>query len=314
MPCRHFAIHTIYPNQGSVMRNKSDVLSYYLMILPGMVLLFAFTFVPLIYSVIAFQKFNPARGIQNSPWVGFDNFTFLFRIQDAREVFGNTLFIATWKIVLILIIAVSFALLLNEVKSSRIKRAVQTMVYLPHFLSWVILAGILRTILARNGLLNDFLGVFGIQPIQFLGQPQIFPWVIIFSDIWKEFGFEAIIYLAALTAIDPTLYEVADLDGANRFQKMWFISLPSIAPTIILVASLSIGNVLNAGFDQIFNLYSPIVYSTGDILDTYVYRVGLLQGQYSIGTTVGLLKTVVSLVLIGISYWVASKFANYRIF
>jgi putative aldouronate transport system permease protein len=156
--------------------------------------------------------------------------------------------------------------------------------------------------------------LLGAQPIQFLGKPNIFPWVIILSDTWKEFGFEAIVYLAALTSIDPTLYEVADLDGANRLQKMWYISLPSIAPVIILVASLSIANVLNAGFDQIFNLYSPIVYSTGDILDTYVYRVGLLQGQYSIGTTVGLLKTVIGLILIGISYWVANKFANYRIF
>lgn len=284
------------------------------MILPGIVLLFAFTFVPLIYSVIAFQKFNPALGIARSPWIGFDNFLFLFRIRDAREVFGNTLFIATWKIILVEIIAVTFALLLNEVRIARFKRAIQTMVYLPHFLSWVILAGILRTILARGGMMNDFLGMFGIGPVQFLGQPAVFPWVIILSDVWKEFGFEAIIYLAALTAIDPTLYEVSDLDGANRFQKMFYISLPSIAPTIVLVASLSIGNVLNAGFDQIFNLYSPIVYSTGDILDTYVYRIGLIQGQFSIGTTVGLLKTVVSLILIGISYWVANKFANYRIF
>lgn len=296
------------------MHKRSDSFSYYLMIFPGMVLLVLFTFVPLFYSVIAFQKFNPARGIRNSPWVGLENFLYLFRIQDAREVFSNTLFIATAKIILLLLVAVTFALLLNEVRFGRIKRAVQTMVYLPHFLSWVILAGILRTILARNGLLNDFLGVFGTGPVQFLGQPAVFPWVIIISDVWKEFGFEAIIYLAALTAIDPTLYEVADLDGANRFQKMLHISLPSIAPTIVLVASLSIGNILNAGFDQIFNLYSPIVYSTGDVLDTYVYRVGLIQGQYSIGTTVGLLKTVISLALIGISYWTASKFANYRIF
>jgi putative aldouronate transport system permease protein len=296
------------------MRKTTDTLSYYFMILPGMILLFAFTFVPLFYSVIAFQKFNPALGIRNSPWVGFDNFLFLFRIQDAREVFGNTLFIATGKIILVLIVAITFALLLNEVRSHRIKRSIQTMVYLPHFLSWVILAGILRTILARNGMMNDLVVFFGGDPIQFLGRPAIFPWVIILSDVWKEFGFEAIIYLAALAAIDPTLYEVADLDGANRFQKMFHISLPSIAPTIILVASLSIGNVLNAGFDQIFNLYSPIVYSTGDILDTYVYRVGLIQGQYSIGTTVGLLKTVISLALIGVSYWAASKFANYRIF
>ncbi|MEN4012393.1 MAG: ABC transporter permease subunit [Chloroflexota bacterium] len=296
------------------MFKKPEMLWYYLMILPGVALLIAFTFVPLFYSVIAFQRFNPALGIQNSPWVGLDNFLFLFQIPDARRVFTNTLFIATMKIILMLFVAVVFALLLNEVRYARIKRSIQTMVYLPHFLSWVILAGILRTILAREGLMNDFLGMFGLEPIHFLGRPAVFPWVIILSDVWKGFGFEAIIYLAALTAIDPTLYEVADLDGANRFQKMWYISLPSITPTIVLVASLSIGNVLNAGFDQIFNLYSPIVYSTGDVIDTYVYRIGLIQGQYSIGTAVGLFKTVISLILIAISYWAASKFANYRIF
>jgi putative aldouronate transport system permease protein len=296
------------------MLKKSDSLSYYVMILPGIVLLFAFTFFPLIYSIIAFQKFNPALGIQKSPWVGLENFLFLFRIQDARMVFANTLFIASMKIVLLLLVAVVFALLLNEIRSNRVKRWIQTMVYLPHFLSWVILAGILRTILARDGMFNDFLGLMGLGPFYFLGRPDLFPWVIILSDVWKEFGFEAIIYMAALTAINPTLYEVAELDGANRFQKMLHISIPGIAPTIILLASLSIGSVLNAGFDQIFNLYSPIVYTTGDIIDTYVYRVGLIQGQYSVGTAVGLFKTVVSLILIGISYAAASKFANYRIF
>lgn len=296
------------------MHKKSEAFSYYLMILPGILLLFAFTFVPLIYSVIAFQRFNPALGIANSPWVGFQNFEFLFRIDDARTVLRNTLVIAISKILLTQVVAIVFALLLNEVSFMRVRRLVQTMVYLPHFLSWVILAGILRNLLARNGLMNDLLVWMGLEQVSFLGTPAIFPWVIVISDVWKEFGFEAIIYLAALTTIDPTLYEVADLDGANRFQKMIYISLPGIAPVIVLVASLAIGNVLNAGFDQIFNLYSPIVYSTGDVIDTYVYRIGLVQGQYSIGTTVGLLKTVVSLVLIGVSYWAASKFANYRIF
>jgi putative aldouronate transport system permease protein len=296
------------------MFKKSDTAWYSLMVLPGVALLIAFTFVPLFYSVIAFQKFNPALGVQNSPWVGLDNFTLLFRIPDAKIVFTNTLFIASMKIVLLEIVAIIFALLLNELRFIPIKSAVQTMVYLPHFLSWVILAGILRSILARSGLLNDFLGLFGIDPIYFLGSPKVFPWVLIGSEVWKEFGFEAIIYLAALTAIDPTLYEVAELDGANRFQKMLYISIPGIAATIILLASLSIGNVLSAGFDQIFNLYSPIVYTSGDIIDTYVYRVGLIQGQYSVGTAVGLLKTVVSLILIGISYLVANKFANYKIF
>lgn len=296
------------------MFKKSESTWYYLMILPGFLLLIAFTFVPLIYSVIAFQKFNPALGIQNSPWVGLENFLFLLRIPDAQTVVLNTLFIASMKIILLISVAVVFALFLNEVPFMRVKRWIQTFVYLPHFLSWVILAGILRTILARNGLFNDLLVFFGGEPVHFLGRPDLFPWVIILSEVWKEFGFEAIIYLAALSAISPTLYEVADLDGANRFQKMWFISLPGIVPTIVLVASLSLGNVLNAGFDQIFNLYSPVVYSTGDIIDTYVYRIGLIQGQYSVGTAVGLFKTVISLILIGISYWAARRFANYRIF
>ena len=296
------------------MFKKTDTAWYTLMMLPGLILLIAFTYVPLFYSVIAFQKFNPALGIQNSPWVGLDNFLLLFRIPDARIVFTNTLFIATLKIILLEIVAIVFALLLNEMRSLGAKKAIQTMVYLPHFLSWVILAGILRSILARGGMLNDFLLIFGIKPIYFLGNPQVFPWVLIGSEVWKEFGFEAIIYLAALTAINPSLYEAAEMDGANRFQKMRFISIPGIAPTIILLASLGIGNVLSAGFDQIFNLYSPIVYTSGDIIDTYVYRVGLIQGQYSFGTAVGLLKTVVSLILIGVSYVLASKYANYRIF
>jgi putative aldouronate transport system permease protein len=296
------------------MFKKTDSIWYTLMVLPGVFFLIAFTFVPLVYSVIAFQKFNPALGIQSSPWVGLDNFTLLFRIPDARIVFRSTLFIATMKIIMLEIVSIIFALLLNEIRFNRTKKAIQTMVYLPHFLSWVILAGILRTILARGGMLNDFLGLFGIAPVYFLGNPAVFPWVLIGSEVWKEFGFEAIIYLAALTAINPNLYEAAEIDGANRFQKMRYISIPGILPTIILLASLSIGSVLSAGFDQIFNLYSPIVYTTGDVIDTYVYRVGLIQGQYSLGTAVGLLKTVVSLILIGISYLAARKFANYRIF
>jgi len=296
------------------MFKDTDRFAYWLMVLPGLLLLLAFTVVPLAYSAIAFQKFNPALGLQGSPWVGLDNLLYMFGLRDARQVLANTVFIAVMKMVLVLLTAVSFALLLNEVRFLGVRRAIQTMVYLPHFLSWVILAGILRTILARDGLINDLLGYFGVAPIYFLGQPAVFPWVIVLSDVWKEFGFEAIVYLAALTGIDPTLYEVAELDGATRLQKMRYVSLPAIAPVIVLVGCLSIGNVLNAGFDQIFNLYSPIVYSSGDILDTYVYRIGLIQGQYSLGTAVGLFKTVVALGLIGISYWAASRYANYRIF
>jgi putative aldouronate transport system permease protein len=302
------------PQRRRRARFKGEALWYYLMVAPGVALLIAFTYVPLSYSLIAFQRFNPALGIRRSPWVGLENFLFLLRIPNARTVLTNTLVIASAKIVLLLVVAVAFALLLNEVPFGWIKRWIQTLVYLPHFLSWVILAGILRTILARDGIFNELLGLFGIGPLHFLGRPDLFPWVVILSDVWKEFGFEAILYLAALSNISPTLYEAAELDGAGRWQKMWHISLPGIAPTVVLVASLSLGNILNAGFDQIFNLYSPIVYSSGDIIDTYVYRVGLIQGQYSLGTAVGLFKTVVSLILIGISYWVARRFAGYRIF
>lgn len=295
-------------------RFTGEALWYYLMVAPGVALLIAFTYVPLSYSFIAFQRFNPALGIRRSPWVGLENFLFLLRIPEARTVLTNTLVIASAKIILLLVVAVAFALLLNEVPFGWIKRWIQTLVYLPHFLSWVILAGILRTILARDGIVNELLGLLGIGPLHFLGRPDLFPWVVILSDVWKEFGFEAILYLAALSNISPTLYEAAELDGAGRWQKMWHVSLPGIAPTVVLVASLSLGNILNAGFDQIFNLYSPIVYSSGDIIDTYVYRVGLIQGQYSLGTAVGLFKTVVSLILIGISYWAARRFAGYRIF
>ena len=295
-------------------RQQTESLHYYLMLLPGLALLLVFHFVPLLGSVMAFQKFIPARGILRSQWVGLANFTYMFRIPDARQVFTNTLFIAISKLALLLVAAVVFALLLNELRLRYLKSAIQTIVYLPHFLSWVILASILRDILSLKGGVNQLLGLLGIQPIYFLGSNQWFPVVLITSEVWKEFGFNAIIFLAALTAISPELYEAAAIDGAGRLQRIWYITLPGISPTITLVACLWLGGILNAGFDQIFNLYSPLVYRSSDIIDTYVYRMGLLQAQYSLATAVGLLKSVVSFILITLSYWLASKFANYRIF
>ena len=188
------------------------------------------------------------------------------------------------------------------------------MVYLPHFISWVILAGILQDVFSLTGPINQIGSLFGFEPTIFFAQEKMFPWLIIGSDIWKEFGFNAVIFLAALTGIDPALYEAASIDGAGKLKRMWHITLPGIKTTVILLGVLALSNVLNAGFDQIFNLYNPLVYSTGDIIDTWVYRTGLNDMQYSLATAVGLLKSVVGFVMVTASYGLAYKFADYRIF
>lgn len=284
------------------------------MLLPGIVLLILFSVVPMFGVTIAFQNFKPNLGFWRSEWVGLDNFRYLFELPDSRKIFFNTIYIAVLKIVANLAVPVLFALLLNEVRTVLFKRSVQTIVYLPHFLSWVILAGIITDLLSMDGLINQLLAVFGMEPIMFMASNNWFPGIVVASDVWKEFGFGTIVYLAALTGISPALYEAAAIDGASRLQQLRYITLPSLKPTIILLATLSLGNVLNAGFDQIFNLYNPLVYDSGDIIDTYVYRAGLLQVQYGLATAVGLLKSVISFVLIILSYVLASKFANYRIF
>ncbi|MGI2293753.1 ABC transporter permease [Paenibacillus sp. GXUN7292] len=293
---------------------KSFQKHYHMMLFPGIVLLIIFSTIPLFGVMIAFQDFNIGQGIKNSPWIGLENFTYLFQIKDSRVIFFNTVFIATGKIVAGLVVPVIFAVLLNELRNAIFKRWVQTIVYLPHFISWVILAGVLIEMLSMDGIINGAIEAMGGKKIMFLASNDWFPWIIIGSDTWKDFGFGAIIYLAALAGIDPTLYEAAEIDGASRFQKIRYITMPSLLPTIILLATLSIGNILNAGFDQIFNLYNPLVYPSGDVIDTYVYRVGLVQAQYGFATAVGLLKSVIGFVLIIVSYRLAYQFANYRIF
>jgi len=284
------------------------------MMLPGIVVLCIFSIVPMLGGVIAFQDFNPGLGFFRSEWVGLDNFRYLFELRDSRTIFFNTVFIALMKMAAHLIVPLLFALMLHELRFGRLKRWIQTIVYLPHFLSWVILSGIVIQLLSSDGPINQLIVALGGQSIMFLGDNNWFPYVIVASDTWKEFGFETIIYLAALTGISPDLYEAAEVDGASRMRKLIHVTLPGIATTVVLLATLSLGNILNAGFDQIFNLYNPLVYASGDIIDTYVYRVGLLNIQYGLGTAVGLMKSVVSFILIVMSYWMASRFANYRVF
>lgn len=286
------------------------------MLLPGMLILIVYTILPLLGNVIAFQDFQPILGFFKSPWAGFDNFKYMFQLPDTFNIFRNTLVIAVGKIVFNLVFSILFSILLYEATGKYLKKTVQTICFLPHFLSWVILAVIFRDIFDGSGIINTFLLKLGVidESIIFLGSNQLFQGIVIGTDVWKEFGYGAIIFIAALAGINQELYEAAAIDGAGRLRRIWHITLPGIKVTVVLVATLNIANVLNAGFDQVYNLYSPIVYETGDIIDTYVYRMSFESAQYSLATAIGLLKSVVSFVLIVISNYLANKFANYRIF
>jgi len=293
---------------------KRNEIHYHLMLLPGMVLLILFSFLPMMGAVMAFQDYKPVRGIFGSEWIGLEYFRFLFEMPDSKEIFYNSIFLAVMKIIANLIVPLLFALMLNEIRVRGLKRSIQTIVYLPHFLSWVLLATIFFNVFSYDGMVNQVLGWFGVEPTMFYASNTWFPAIIVATDVWKEFGFNAIIYLAALTGINPALYEAASMDGAGRFKQLVHVTMPGLKTTIILLATLSLGNVMNANFDQIFNMYNPLVYESADIIDTYVYRLGLIDLQYSLATAVGLLKSVVSFILIVMSYFLASKYANYRIF
>jgi putative aldouronate transport system permease protein len=296
-------------------KSRGFIKHYLLMLLPGYIWITVFAIFPMFGIAIAFQNFNPIHGIFGSEWIGLGTFRYMFELDDTMNIFFNTLFIATMKIVGNLVVPLVFALMLNEIRNMIFKRSIQTLVYLPHFLSWVILGGIVLDIFSYDGPVNQLLAFFGWkEPILFFAKAELFPYFVASSDVWKEFGFNTIIYLAALTGINPALYEAASIDGASRLRGLWHITLPGIRTTAALLAVLSLGQVLNAGFDQIFNLYNPLVYSTGDIVDTWVYRVGLLNLQYELATAVGLLKSVIGFIMITIAYSMAYKFTNYRIF
>ncbi len=263
---------------------------------------------------MAFQDFNPGKGLLHSEFIGLDHFQYMFELNDTRVALRNSLIIAFGKIIGNLFIPLVFALLLNELRQKYLVRPIQTIVYLPYFLSWVILSGVILQIFSLTGPVNYLLVLMGFEPVLLFQKADFFRGFIIGSDVWKNFGFNSIIYLAALTGIDHTLYEAAVMDGAGRWRKMWHVTLPGIRNTVALLAILSLGSILEAGFDQVYNLYNPLVYSTGDIIDTYVFRAGLQGLDFSFGTAVGLLKSVVSFILITTGYWLARKFMGYRVF
>ena len=271
---------------------KRFVKHYYIMLIPALLWLFFFSIVPMFGIVMAFQDYNPGQGILHSKFVGLENFKYMFQMNDVKQVLCNTVVIAVGKIIGNIIFPLIFALLLNEFCIKRLKRPIQTIVYLPYFLSWVILAKIVLNIFGYTGPINQLMEAFGRNPINFFGEPSLFQPLVIGTDIWKGFGYNTVVYLAAILGVDQSLYEAAAADGAGRFKRIWHITLPGIRTTVALLAILSLGNVLNAGFDQIYNLYNPLVYSTGDIIDTWVYRAGLENLQYSLATAVDCLNRV----------------------
>lgn len=287
----------------------------HLMVIPGVIMMFIFHYVPMFGIVMAFQKFVPARGFLKSRWVGWDNFQYVFNLPNFGPVIRNTLVIAVLKIIANLIVPIVFALLLNEVRREKFKKTIQTIIYFPHFLSWVILGGILIDVLSpSSGILNKAIVALGGKAVFFLGDQNWFPFTLVLTDVWKNFGYNTIVYLAALTGIDMALYEAAEVDGASRWKQTLHVTLPGILPIVALMVVLSLGNVLNAGFEQVFNLYSPSVYSTGDIIDTLVYRIGLVDAQFSVAAAIGLFKSVIALFLIVLSNRLATKYAGYRVF
>ncbi len=286
----------------------------YAMLAPPLVVLALFHYYPMYGVVIAFQDFNPGLGFAGSPWVGLKHFRYIFTNPDFFNILANSFIIAVSKLVSLQLVAITLALLLNEIRSMIFKRTVQTVIYLPHFLSWIVLGGILIDMLSTTGMVNRGLSAVGIEPVLFLGSNTWFRPVIVITNIWKESGWATIIYLAALTGIDPVLHEAAAIDGANRWQRINHVNIPGILPMIVLLACLNLGSVLQAGFEQILTLYNPAIYRTGDILDTYVYRAGLISARYSMGAAIGLFQSAMGFILIVIAYRLADKFAGYRIF
>ena len=297
----------------SLRRLKMDYPLYLMLALP-VILLFIYSYIPMGGLVISFQKYLPAKGIAGSKWVGLQNFKTLFGMPGFFRALKNTLTLSIWKITLGIVVPVAFTLLLNEIGSSFVKRAVQTLIYLPHFISWVLLAGIFTKLLNSTGLVNKLIVALGGNPVIFLGDNKWFPFTLIFTHIWKEFGYGTIVYLAAVAGVNVDLYEAAAIDGAGHWKQMLHVTLPSIVPIIILMTALSIGNILNGGFDQVFNMYNSVVYESGDIIYTLVYRTGFDSGNFGLSTATGLFKSVVSCILVISSYKIAYKTSGYRVF
>ncbi|WNR45953.1 ABC transporter permease [Paenibacillus roseipurpureus] len=286
----------------------------FMLLLPGLVYFIIFKYVPMYGVVLAFKEFNPMDGILGSPWAGMKYFNQIFQSDSIHQVVYNTLRISLLKLVFAFPAPIMFALLMNELAGNAFKHAVQTISYLPHFLSWVVISGLIFQLLSPSyGLYGYVANMFGWKTQVLLAQPNTFLTILVSSEIWKEFGYGSVIYLAAIAGISGELYEAARMDGAGRFKMMVHITLPSLLPIISILFILQLGHVLDGGFDQIMNLYNPLVYGVADVVDTYVYRMGLANFQYSFGTAVGLFKGIVAMILVISTNYIVRKTTDHSI-
>lgn len=294
-------------------------LSLYALLIPGLLLVFVFSYVPMYGLVIGFKKYNifaganPFDSIAKSPWVGLANWNKLWVQSQFRRSIKNTLTISILKILLGFPMPILLALMVNEVRQVAVKRSIQTILYLPHFISWVVVSSLFMNILGTTGMVNKLIEALGGTPQKFFMSNVWFPWVLIFTSIWKGAGWNTIVYLAAITGIDPQLYEAARIDRANRLQQIWYITLPAIANTMIMMLILRLGSMMSAGFGQILVMYNPTVYASGDIIDTYVYREGLGKLNWSTGTVAGLFTSLINMVLVLGSNALSRKYTQHSI-
>jgi len=270
----------------------------YFLMLPGLIYFLVFNYYPLYFLQIAFKKYSVYSGLDGATWVGFQNFIDLFKTKYFLQAFRNTVILSSMKIFIGFPVPIILALLLNELRSNKYKRGIQTIIYLPHFFSWVIVATIWINILSPDGgIVNSILGIFGVKPIFFMADKGVFRWVLTFSSIWKGAGWGTIIYLAALAGVDQEQYEAAIIDGANRLKQTWYVTLPAILPTISVVFILDLAHVLSI-FEQVIAMYNPVVAEVSETIDTYVYQIGIIKGDMAFATAVGLFKNIISLVLV----------------
>lgn len=286
-------------NKGQTLKIALSYKYMYVLLLPGILYFIIFRYLPMGGLVIAFKEYSIFTSVWAAPWTGLKNFQDVFASVDFWNVLRNTLLISAYKIIVGFPVPIALALLLNEMRSKYFKKSIQTVLYLPHFISWVVIGGIMLSIFSPSyGIVGEIFKLFGQEPINLMGSTKYFRGLLVASEVWKEAGWGTIIYLASLSVVDPNLYEAAIVDGANRWQQIWHITLPCISGVIVLMLILRIGNLMDAGFEQILVLQNDLVIDISDIFDTYVYRVGLRQGNYSFTTAVGLFNSVIAMILI----------------
>lgn len=281
--------------------------SLYLLVLPVVIFYIIFHYKPMYGAIIAFKQYAPAKGVLGSPWVGFDHFVRFFSSHSFWRIFRNTFLISFYSLLFGFPAPIILALLLNELKNEKFKRTVQTISYLPHFISLVVVAGMIKDFTVTDGIINDFIELFGGERVPILQKAELFRPVYIISGIWQEIGWGSIIYLAALSGISQELYEAAMIDGAGRFKQVIHVTIPGIAPTIIIMLILRIGQLMNVGYEKIILLYNPSTYETADVISSYVYRVGLLEFSWSYSAAVGLFNSVVNFILVIAANWVSRR-------